>query len=121
MPKVPPDHVERVEIVLGRADRELLEGAIIAYQINKIAVPMVDLLKDVTGLISVLTIIAALTGFTFIASDDLNSGEVIDLFLTQREQAIIAAGGKGALKGGLGPLGWMVEPILDLLQRSQGE
>ena len=59
MPKVKPDNVVRHEIVLGRADRELLEGAIAAYQINKISTPLVALLSDVSALLALATILEA--------------------------------------------------------------
>ena len=57
MPKVKPDQVIRHEIVLGRADRELLSGAVAAYQVNRISTPLVALLSDVSAMYIVATII----------------------------------------------------------------
>jgi len=59
MPKVKPDNVVRHEIVLGRADRELLEGAIAAYQVNKISTPLVALLSDASALLALAAILEA--------------------------------------------------------------
>ncbi len=109
MPKVKPDQVIRHEVVLGRADRELLEGAVMAYQMNRIAEPLVKLLNDVTGLTAFLSILAALTGFTFLISDDLNANELIDVFLTQREQHIIKTGAQTGITAAAGPLDFIFE------------
>ena len=57
MPKVKPESVIRHEIVLGRADRELLSGAVAAYQVNRISTPLVALLSDVSAMYIITTII----------------------------------------------------------------
>lgn len=62
MPKVSPDQVIRHEIVFGRADRELLESAIMAYQFNRVATPLVAGLSDVTFVGTMVIIWAYLTG-----------------------------------------------------------
>lgn len=59
MPKVKPDQVIRHEIVLGRADRELLTDVVTAYQINRIGTPLVNLLNDNTSLILIAGILEA--------------------------------------------------------------
>lgn len=48
MPKPKPDNIIRHEIVLGRADRELIGDAITAYQVNKVLTPLVAGVSDVT-------------------------------------------------------------------------
>lgn len=68
MPKVKPDKVIRHEIVLGRADRQLLEGAITAYQVNRIATPVINLLNDNTSLLLIAGILEA-TGVIDIVPD----------------------------------------------------
>ena len=50
MPKPKPDQVIRHEIVLGRSERELIEGALVAYQVNKISTPLVALISDVSAM-----------------------------------------------------------------------
>jgi len=57
MPKVKPDNVIRHEIVLGRADRELLSGAVAAYQVNRISTPLVALMSDVSAMYVLATIV----------------------------------------------------------------
>ena len=59
MPKVKPDNVVRHEIVLGRTEREMLEGAIAAYQVNRISTPLVALLSDASALLAIATILEA--------------------------------------------------------------
>jgi len=59
MPKVKPDQVIRHEIVLGRADRELLTDMVTAYQINRIGTPLVNLLNDNTSLLVIAGILEA--------------------------------------------------------------
>ena len=59
MPKVKPDQVIRHEIVLGRADRELLTDVVTAYQINRIGTPLVNLLNDNTSLLVIAGLLEA--------------------------------------------------------------
>ncbi len=74
----------------------MLEGWFGSMQFNNIATPAVNLMNDVTGMITFLSILAAvgITGasFTFLVSDELSVQGVIDSFVSQRDQAIAAAG-----------------------------
>ena len=65
MPKPKPDQVIRHEIVLGRAERELVKDGLLAYQINKISTPLVALLSDVSAMGLILGGIATYYGFKF--------------------------------------------------------
>lgn len=65
MPKPKPDQVIRHEIVLGRSERELIEGALVAYQVNRIATPTVALLSDVSAMSIVLTALGTYLGFKY--------------------------------------------------------
>ena len=65
MPKPKPDQVIRHEIVLGRSERELVEGALVAYQVNRIATPTVALLSDVSAMSIVLTALGTYLGFKY--------------------------------------------------------
>jgi hypothetical protein len=65
MPKPKPDQVIRHEIVLGRSERELVEGALVAYQVNRIATPTVALLSDVSAMSIILTALATYLGFQY--------------------------------------------------------
>ena len=67
----------------------------------------VSLMKDVTGMIVVLTIIAGLIGFTFRPTGD-SIDQIVDEFLTQQQQAKAA----GILFGV--PLGHRISQILGL-------
>lgn len=96
MPKPKPTQVIRHEIVLGRAEREMIDGPLMAFAFGKVAQPVVDLLNDVTGTITFFTLLAAagLTGvtFAFLVSEELSVAGVVDSFLDQREQAKLAKG-----------------------------
>ena len=71
-------------------ERQLAEEAIGAYQINRIVTPIITLVNDDTSLLLILTLMASIIGFTFVASDDLSAAGLIDAFTSQREQAIAA-------------------------------
>jgi len=66
MTKRKPDKVIEYRISLQDKEREILESAIGAYQVNRIMTPIVTLMNDVTGMIVLLTLAASL-GFTGIA------------------------------------------------------
>ena len=73
MPKPKPDQIVRHELVLGRADRELIGGAVAAYQINNISEPVVEILKDASALLAIAALLEAL-GFTdFIPNEYLEA------------------------------------------------
>ncbi|HIA00711.1 MAG TPA: hypothetical protein EYN66_02160 [Myxococcales bacterium] len=89
---------ETIEYVIRLQDKErqMIESAIGAYQINRIATPLVDLLNDVTGMATVLSLLAlvGVTGvsFAFVVSDDLSVANLVDAFVSQRDQAAINLG-----------------------------
>jgi hypothetical protein len=96
MPKPKPDKVIRHEIVLGRSERDMLEGWFSSMTFNNVATPTVDLLNDVTGMATFLSLlsVAGLTGvgFTFLVSPEMEMSDLIDSFVSQREQAKAEAG-----------------------------
>jgi len=96
---------ETIEYVIRLQDKErqLAEDAIGAYQINRIMTPLVTLVNDVSGMALILTLLASIIGFVFIANEDLSPAGLIDSFTTQREQAI-AAGIIGATTPAFGGL-----------------
>ena len=62
MPKPKPEFngkpaIIRHELVLGRSERELLSGAIAAYQVNKISTPIVALMSDVSAMYVLATVV----------------------------------------------------------------
>ena len=126
MPKPKPDQVIRHEIVFGRSERELIEGALVAYQVNRIATPTVALLSDVSAMSIVLTALGTYLGFKYsigsLAIDTVQ--ELINDFQNQYEaykqtpeyqaaQAIgvgAAAGVASQLPGGL-PLSLLIRQL----------
>jgi len=55
--KRPPDNVSILRIEMQQKERELLESAVTAYQIQNISKPIVALLSDVTAMITILGLI----------------------------------------------------------------
>jgi len=83
MPKVPPDHTERVEFVLGKAERQIVNDAAFAYQFSRIMNPVVGLLSSPVAMISVIALI--LTFFSKYLPDglldavkDMTIGQIAD-------------------------------------------
>jgi hypothetical protein len=58
MPKAKPDQVIVHRIEFQQAERDMLTGLTAALSFNKVADPVVKLLNDVTGTITVLTLLA---------------------------------------------------------------
>ena len=126
MPKPKPDQVIRHEIVLGRSERELIEGALVAYQVNRIATPTVALLSDVSAMSIVLTALGSYLGFKYsigsLAID--TTQDLINDFQNQYEAykqtpeyqqaqtigAAAAAGAVSQLPGGL-PLSVLIRQL----------
>ncbi len=117
MPKPKPDKVIRHEIVLGRSERDMLEGWFSSMTFNNVATPAVNLMNDVTGMVTFLSLLGALgiTGvtFTFLVSEELSVQGVLDSFMTQRQQAITATG-VSAVPGIGGVLGRIVAEMAGL-------
>ena len=70
MPKPKPDNIIRHEIVLGRADRELLATAVTAYTANRVLTPLVALVSDVSALTAIFIVLEA-SGFLDIIPNEL--------------------------------------------------
>ena len=59
MPKPKPDQTIRHEISLSRPTQDLLSDAVVAYQINKVATPMVSLLSDASAMAIIIGVLGA--------------------------------------------------------------
>jgi len=59
MPRPKPDKIVRHQIVFGEADRKILQSYNDSYLISNLSKNLVTLFNDVTGTITVLTILAA--------------------------------------------------------------
>ena len=132
MPKPKPDQVIRYELVLGRSEREMLREATTAYEVNKIATPIVNLMNDVTGMTVLLSLIAAVgafvglgVSFIFLVSDDLSVAGVIDEFVSQTNQHRAAMGltllGAGLAATPFGPLTYVTRLVQSLFGLDLGE
>ena len=119
MPKAKPDQVVVHRIEFQESERELLSSMTTAYSIGRIADPLVKLLNDVTGTITVLTLLAAsgiLAGisFTFIYDPDAIT-DPIEQFLGQLQEAKEQAEAAGDVYGAAGgPLRGIID-VLELV------
>jgi len=114
MTKRKPDTVNEIRISLQDKQSEQLDDIITAYMVGNVLPSVVSLMKDVTGMIVLLSIIAGLIGFKFRPVGTLDVPGVIDEFLTQRQQAIAA--GVVISGGPLGPgIGLRLAQLLGLL------
>lgn len=108
MPKVKPDNVIRHEIVLGRADRELLDTAVTAYTANRVLSPVTELLSSTTGLLLVSTVLLGyLERYLPENWADMDDNQLSDWFETSNIVLGTAGFGVGSLIGAIfgGPLG----------------
>lgn len=113
MPKKAPDQIHRHEIVLGRAEREMVRNTLESLQFKNYSTPVVAGLSDVSFVLTVSAIaglgIGAILDRSGIDPDwrniikDLTPEGVKDWFETQN----LVGGGIGAIAGGLlgGPFG----------------
>lgn len=70
MPRPKPDQIIRHQIVLGEADRKIVQSAVDSYTVSQLSRNFVNLINDVTGTATLLALIAAtgVLGVTFVFS-----------------------------------------------------
>ena len=88
MPKPKPDQVIRHEIALSRPAQEAIDQYVVAHSFRSFATPTVDLMKDVSGMVVFLSVIAAIGyNFEFIATGSDTTVGVLEDFRKQRAAA----------------------------------
>ena len=93
MPKPKPDNIVRHEIVLGRAERELLDTATTAYTANRIFSPFATLLSSTAGLLLVAGLgLAYLERYLPENWREMTDSQLTDWFETEN----LVVGGVGA-------------------------
>jgi len=98
MPKPKPDNIVRHEIVLGRAERELLDTATTAYTANRVLSPFATLLSSTAGLLLVGGLaLAYLERYLPENWEEMTQEGVFDWFETEN----LVVGGIGATAGGI--------------------
>lgn len=120
MPKKSPDQIHRHEIVLGRAEREMVRNTLESLQFKNYSSPVVAGLSDVTFTLTVSALLGLGIGAILDRSgiepnwreiiSDMTSDQIKDWFETQN----LVGGGIGAIAGGIlgGPFGAIGGSIL---------
>lgn len=102
MPKPKPDNIVRHEIVLGRAERELLDTATTAYTANRVLSPLTEVLSSNAGLLLVSTVLLGyLERYLPENWADMDDNQLADWFETSNILLGTTGFGIGALLGGL--------------------
>ncbi len=108
MPKPKPDNIVRHEIVLGRAERELLDTATTAYTANRVLSPFATLLSSTSGLLLIGGLaLAYLERYLPENWSEMTEEGLVDWFETENIVVGTAFAGAGGLFGALigGPFG----------------
>ncbi len=93
MPKPKPDQVIRHELALSRPMQISVDQYVTAHSFQAIATPVVDLMKDVSGMIVFLSVVAAIGyNFDFIATGATTIDEALTMFKEQRAAAQLQPG-----------------------------
>ena len=84
MPKPKPDQVIRHEIVLGRAERELIRDAQTIYAVKNITAQGVEILKDATALAAFWILFSQFfPGLVFVFPPNSDSQTILDSAVNQ--------------------------------------
>ena len=62
MPKPKPTSIIRHEIILGRVEKDMMETVIAAWSFNRVATPLFDIFKDVSGMAVLILVFEKVTG-----------------------------------------------------------
>ena len=84
MPIPKPDQIIRHQLVLGRTERELLEGISAAYATNRIMTPLVSLLSDVSAMTTLFVMLEA-AGIIDVIPDEIALALEDGLYATYEE------------------------------------
>tara|TARA_B100000459_G_scaffold143804_1_gene105797 strand:+ start:116 stop:613 length:498 start_codon:yes stop_codon:yes gene_type:complete len=102
MPKPKPDNIVRHEIVLGRAERELLDTATTAYTANRVLSPFATLLSSTAGVLLVAGLgLGYLERYLPEGWKEMTDNQLTDWFETENLLVGGAFAGAGGLLGAL--------------------
>lgn len=83
MPKPKPDQIIRFELVMGRAERELVQNILLPWQIKQVANPAVALISDGSAMAIIATLLATWYGFELGIIGLDTPGEIVSAFRQQ--------------------------------------
>lgn len=88
MPKSPADQVIIHRIEFQESEREIIRDLAMAYQINRVADPLVRLINDNTTMLLILSAAAAWIGFNYIPPKVEEGINLVEDFREQLEHAV---------------------------------
>ena len=91
MPRPKPDKIIRHQIVFGEADRKILASAVDSYNMNTVLGNITKVLNDVTGTITLLTLLAATGALGLVFAFNVNpihlaSGNIPAIIMSFNQQ-----------------------------------
>jgi len=122
MPKPKPDQVIRHEIVLGRAERELIRDAQTIYTVKNISAQGVEILKDATALAAFWILVSRFfPGLEFVFAPNSDSQTILDSAVNQyaswererRESGRYEEGASTLFGGVFNLLSNLIRPLTD--------
>lgn len=120
MARPKPNNYERLQIVLGDKERQLLEDYRFAYMFNRVSTPIVDLMKDISGIAVLYIILSSLfpnwsKGLNLTEIDAFGDDDkgLVDYLSGLSLGAGLAGAGYGFLRGG--PVGSLIFGVLGLV------
>jgi len=78
MPRAKSDRIETVRIELGVKEREIADSLLAAYGFNRVATPIVELMKDVSGMIVLGGLLALIYPQIKLPTGEVSMEEVVE-------------------------------------------
>lgn len=78
MPRAKSDRIETLRVELGVKEREIADSLLAAYGFNRVATPIVELMKDVSGMIVLGGLLSIVYPKIKIPTGEASMEEVVD-------------------------------------------
>jgi len=78
MPRAKSDRIETVRVELGVKEREIADSLVAAYGFNRVATPIVELMKDVSGMVVLGGLLAIVYPKISLPTGEVSMEEVVE-------------------------------------------